>query len=100
MAAQLVDKLPGGPEWLYELQLDCYRALLIKPALGEPLVPRCVPAALVLEDHAGCPGCASVHSGGVMDNLHSASRLRSGFLTRNVLVVARNVPTTCCIRLA
>ena len=30
MAAQLVDKLPDGPEWLYELKLDGYRALLIK----------------------------------------------------------------------
>ena len=30
MAAQLVDKLPDGPEWLYELKLDGYRVLLIK----------------------------------------------------------------------
>ena len=30
MAARLVDKLPDGPEWLYELKVDGYRALLIK----------------------------------------------------------------------
>ena len=30
MAAQLVDKLPDGPEWFYELKVDGYRALLIK----------------------------------------------------------------------
>ena len=30
MAAQLVDRLPEGPEWLYELKFDGYRALLLK----------------------------------------------------------------------
>jgi bifunctional non-homologous end joining protein LigD len=30
MAAQLVTKLPEGPEWLYEVKWDGYRALLIK----------------------------------------------------------------------
>jgi bifunctional non-homologous end joining protein LigD len=30
MAAQLVDRLPAGPEWLYELKLDGYRALILK----------------------------------------------------------------------
>ena len=30
MAALVVDKLPEGPEWLYELKFDGYRALLIK----------------------------------------------------------------------
>jgi bifunctional non-homologous end joining protein LigD len=30
MAAVLVGKLPEGSEWLYELKLDGYRALLIK----------------------------------------------------------------------
>ena len=30
MAALIVDKLPEGPEWLYELKFDGYRALLIK----------------------------------------------------------------------
>jgi bifunctional non-homologous end joining protein LigD len=30
MAAQLVAKLPEGPEWLYELKFDGYRALIIK----------------------------------------------------------------------
>src|SRR5690349_1317525 len=30
MAAQLVSKLPEGPDWLYELKWDGYRALLIK----------------------------------------------------------------------
>jgi len=30
MAAQVVDKLPEGPDWLYELKFDGYRALLIK----------------------------------------------------------------------
>jgi ATP-dependent DNA ligase len=30
MAAQLVDKLPEGPKWLYELKFDGYRALLIR----------------------------------------------------------------------
>jgi DNA ligase D-like protein (predicted ligase) len=32
MAAQLVEELPDGPEWLYELKLDGYRALLLKDA--------------------------------------------------------------------
>jgi bifunctional non-homologous end joining protein LigD len=30
MAAQLVDRLPEGPEWWFELKLDGYRALIIK----------------------------------------------------------------------
>jgi bifunctional non-homologous end joining protein LigD len=30
MAAQLVERLPDGPEWLYELKVDGYRALLIR----------------------------------------------------------------------
>src|SRR5690242_3105121 len=30
MAALVVDKLPEGSEWLYELKFDGYRALLIK----------------------------------------------------------------------
>lgn len=30
MAAQLVERLPEGPEWLYELKFDGYRALLVK----------------------------------------------------------------------
>jgi ATP-dependent DNA ligase len=30
MAAHTVTKLPEGSEWLYELKLDGYRALLIK----------------------------------------------------------------------
>ena len=32
MAAQPVTALPAGDEWLYELKLDGYRALLIKDA--------------------------------------------------------------------
>ena len=30
MAAQVVKQLPEGPEWLYELKFDGYRALLLK----------------------------------------------------------------------
>jgi bifunctional non-homologous end joining protein LigD len=30
MAAVVVDALPEGPEWFYELKFDGYRALLIK----------------------------------------------------------------------
>ena len=30
MAAQLVDRLPEGPEWWFELKLDGYRALIVK----------------------------------------------------------------------
>ena len=30
MQAQLVESLPGGKEWIFELKLDGYRALLIK----------------------------------------------------------------------
>ena len=30
MAARLVAKLPGGPDWLYELKFDGYRALVLK----------------------------------------------------------------------
>jgi bifunctional non-homologous end joining protein LigD len=32
MAARLVDRLPEGDDWIYELKLDGYRALLIKHA--------------------------------------------------------------------
>ena len=30
MAAELVDRLPEGPDWMYEVKLDGYRALVIK----------------------------------------------------------------------
>lgn len=30
MAARVVDRLPEGPEWLYEVKLDGYRALILK----------------------------------------------------------------------
>ena len=30
MAAQVVERLPEGPEWIYELKFDGYRALLLK----------------------------------------------------------------------
>ena len=30
MKAQLVNELPSGPEWLYEVKLDGYRAEVIK----------------------------------------------------------------------
>jgi bifunctional non-homologous end joining protein LigD len=30
MLLQRTDRLPEGPEWLYELKLDGYRALVIK----------------------------------------------------------------------
>src|SRR5437764_7038696 len=30
MAAQLVDRLPEGDEWIYEVKFDGYRALLLK----------------------------------------------------------------------
>ena len=30
MAAQVVKKLPGGDDWIYELKFDGYRALIIK----------------------------------------------------------------------
>ena len=30
MAAQVVDRLPEGPDWLYEVKFDGYRALLMK----------------------------------------------------------------------
>jgi len=30
MAARIVQRLPEGPEWMYELKLDGYRALLLK----------------------------------------------------------------------
>jgi bifunctional non-homologous end joining protein LigD len=30
MAAQVVKKLPEGPDWTYELKFDGYRALIIK----------------------------------------------------------------------
>lgn len=34
MAAQLVDRLPEGDEWMYELKFDGYRALLLKQGGG------------------------------------------------------------------
>jgi bifunctional non-homologous end joining protein LigD len=40
MAAHLVDKLPEGPEWLYELKFDGYRALLIKDGADVRIVSR------------------------------------------------------------
>ena len=40
MAARLVDKLPEGPEWLYELKFDGYRALLIKDGAEVRVVSR------------------------------------------------------------
>ncbi len=30
MAAQVVKQLPKGPDWLYELKFDGYRALILK----------------------------------------------------------------------
>jgi bifunctional non-homologous end joining protein LigD len=30
MAARVVDKLPEGDEWMYEVKFDGYRALLLK----------------------------------------------------------------------
>ena len=30
MAAMLVERLPSGPEWLYEAKFDGYRALAMK----------------------------------------------------------------------
>lgn len=30
MAARVVDRLPEGDDWLYEVKFDGYRALLIK----------------------------------------------------------------------
>ena len=30
MAAQVVKRLPEGPDWVYELKFDGYRALIIK----------------------------------------------------------------------
>ena len=35
MAAQLATALPEGPEWLYEVKWDGYRALLIKRRAGQ-----------------------------------------------------------------
>jgi bifunctional non-homologous end joining protein LigD len=32
MAAQVVDRLPEGDDWIYEVKFDGYRALLIKNA--------------------------------------------------------------------
>ena len=40
MAAQLVDRLPEGPEWLYELKFDGYRALLLKKGTSVQLRSR------------------------------------------------------------
>jgi bifunctional non-homologous end joining protein LigD len=40
MRAALVDKLPDGPAWQYEIKLDGYRALAIKTAGGVELLSR------------------------------------------------------------
>ena len=40
MAAESVSRLPEGPEWLYELKLDGYRAVLIKDGATVRLVSR------------------------------------------------------------
>ncbi len=40
MAAQLVDKLSEGSDWLYELKFDGYRALLIKDGAEVRVVSR------------------------------------------------------------
>src|SRR6185437_12823454 len=40
MAAQPVKALPEGKEWLYELKLDGYRALLIKGGAGVQVMSR------------------------------------------------------------
>lgn len=34
MAARVVDKLPEGDEWMYEVKFDGYRALLLKNGDG------------------------------------------------------------------
>ena len=40
MLALAVDRLPGGPEWEYELKLDGYRALAVKHASEVTLYSR------------------------------------------------------------
>jgi len=40
MAAQLVAKLPEGPDWLYELKFDGYRALLLRDGADVRIVSR------------------------------------------------------------
>ena len=52
MAARVVRDLPQGPEWMYELKFDGYRALLIKngewndPTVLESLAPSSVKVTL------------------------------------------------------
>jgi bifunctional non-homologous end joining protein LigD len=40
MQAKLVDRLPVGEQWRYELKLDGYRALAIKTGSGVKLISR------------------------------------------------------------
>ena len=40
MAAQSVTELPEGPEWVYEVKFDGYRALLLKSGAGIELRSR------------------------------------------------------------
>ena len=40
MQAKLVDRLPTGDQWRYELKLDGYRALAIKTTAGVRLISR------------------------------------------------------------
>jgi bifunctional non-homologous end joining protein LigD len=40
MQCKLVDQLPSGKEWLYELKLDGYRALAIKVGARVQLISR------------------------------------------------------------
>jgi bifunctional non-homologous end joining protein LigD len=40
MAAQVVAKLPEGPEWLYELKFDGYRALILKDGDSVSIISR------------------------------------------------------------
>src|SRR5207302_10659235 len=40
MKALLVDELPKGPEWIYELKFDGIRALAIKRSSGVSLISR------------------------------------------------------------
>ena len=40
MAAQLVDQLPAGDEWLYEAKFDGYRAMVIKDGASVSILSR------------------------------------------------------------
>jgi DNA ligase D-like protein (predicted ligase) len=40
MAARLVDELPEGPEWFYELKFDGYRALMLKDGDNVSIISR------------------------------------------------------------